>query len=330
MARVAQQRVQSRQRVPVEQWDITFLEDLQRNHGRYLRMDVAASTQKVYDVGVRRYMLFCDKLRQPRVPNAQVLSQFIIGCARANYALSTIRVGVAALQRWAADEYGVVNLGQDPWVVRAMKVAARLAVLTTQPKLPLSAAQLGALVRQLDAAQSFIGTRDGAMFQVGWAGMLRSSELVGLCWEHVFFPPSGGVLLYIPQSRTDPGEGAWVRLSAAQAIVDPAAALLRLRALVDGAEAAGPVFRAWVQGSAALAKTTVAIRLRKALEALGVANWRAYAAHSLRRGGATHAAAVGVPVRFIMLMGRWSSDMVRQYMYFTPGQVLAASSRMLR
>jgi hypothetical protein len=73
----------------------------------------------------------------------------------------------------------------------------------------------------------------------------------------------------------------------------------------------------------------VAIRVRKVLEHIGVADWKAYAAHSLRRGGATHAAECGVPLRYIMLMGRWRSDVVRQYMYYTPCQVLAASRRML-
>eukprot|EP00775_Hariotina_reticulata_P006070 gene6070-6309_t len=37
-------------------------------------------------------------------------------------------------------------------------------------------------------------------------------------------------------------------------------------------------------------------------------------------GGATHAAQVGVPVRFVQLMGRWKSDVVRLYMYASPSQ----------
>jgi integrase len=113
-------------------------------------------------------------------------------------------------------------------------------------------------------------------------------------------------------------------------VVDPMGALKRLRVLAGGSGASGPVFSPRVGQAAALSKTTVAIRVRKALEAVGVAAWKQYAAHSLRRGGATQAAAAGVPLRYIMLMGRWRSDVVRQYMYYTPCQVLAASERMLR
>jgi integrase len=136
-------------------------------------------------------------------------------------------------------------------------------------------------------------------------------------------------MLYIPQSKTDPGEGAWVLLAGPGGRVDPVGALRRLRARVGGVSACGPVFWARETGSAALSKTTVAVRVRKVLECVGVADWQSYAAHSLRRGGATHAAAAGVHLRYIMLMGRWKSDVVRQYMYYTPSQVLAASAVML-
>lgn len=314
--------------VPVEQWSADFVRDLLTNFDRYLRMDVAESSQRTYDANVRRYMRFCTRVGVSCAPDATLLAMFVVGCARANYALSTIQGSVAAVQRWAADEYGMPHLGHHALVVRALKVAARHAVLLRRQKLPLSAEQLGEVVSHLAGSSSFVAVRDTAMFQVGWAGMFRSSELVALRWEHVFFPAKGGVMLYVPESKTDPGEGAWVLLAAGKPGLDPAGALLRLRELVGDGRAVGPVFTA-VLGGRALAKTTVAVRLRKVLEKVGVDNWRAYAAHSLRRGGATHAAAQGVPLRYIMLLGRWRSDVVRQYVYYTPTQVLAASRVML-
>ncbi len=39
--------------------------------------------------------------------------------------------------------------------------------------------------------EQFIRMRDAAMFSVGWTGMLRCSELVGLKWEHVRFSSDG-------------------------------------------------------------------------------------------------------------------------------------------
>jgi len=58
-----------------------------------------------------------------------------------------------------------------------------------------------------------VAARDAAMFVVGWAGMLRSSELVSLHWRDVHFTSVGDVMLYLPHSKTDPGAGAWVLLA---------------------------------------------------------------------------------------------------------------------
>jgi hypothetical protein len=72
-------------------------------------------------------------------------------------------------------------------------------------------------------------------------------------------------------------------LAAGRGVVDPVGALLRFRVLAGGASAQGPIFLAREHGSKALAKTTVAVRLRKVLQAIGVLNWASYAANSLRR-----------------------------------------------
>jgi integrase len=99
--------------------------------------------------------------------------------------------------------------------------------------------------------------------------------------------------------------------------------------LVGGAAAHGPVFKVSLASMSPLQKGTVACRLKRALERAGVVGAGLYAAHSLRRGGATHAAKVGVPLRFVQLMGRWKSDAVRLYMYASPSQVWQQSARML-
>ena len=97
--------------------------------------------------------------------------------------------------------------------------------------------------------------------------------------------------------------------------------------LVTGGE--GYVFTGRQGPAEHLSKTTVGVRLQKALEVAGVKDWRLYAAHSLRRGGATHAAKVGLPLRMIQAMGRWKSDAVRVYLYCSPEQLFAASTRLL-
>jgi integrase len=182
-------------------------------------------------------------------------------------------------------------------VVRALKVAARVAVRVVRRKLPLSQRLLGRCVTSLGSVTSseFIRMRDAALFVIGWVGMFRSSELVGLRWEFVHFTSRGGVMLFVPQSKTDPGEGAWVFLAPnpAQLLLCPVRCL-RLLWEFQGRPASGPVFTSRAGSDQALAKTTIGIRLRKALQVAGVEGWDLYAAHSLQRGGATHAACKGV------------------------------------
>jgi integrase len=221
-------------------------------------------------------------------------------------------------------------------VRRAMQVAAKLAVPSGQRKLPLDRRDLATVVDMLQkrGSRDFLGVRDRALFLVGWSGMFRSSELVGISWEDVRERPKG-LLLFVPRSKTDQaGEGAWVFIArCAQEKMCPVRAVQRLRRFAcrgsDG-QPVGVVFTAWEGEPEALAKGTVGVRLRKALEEIGMQRWDLYAAHSLCRGGATWAVNHGVSVRQVMAMGRWKSDVVREYLYHTPKEMWAASARQQR
>ena len=266
-------------------------------------------------------------------PEGRLLAAFVIGRVHQKYALSYIKGGVAAVARWAT-ERGVAHLGQEPVVVQALKVAAKRAVRVTVQKLPLSHQHLTAVVRLLSGWQppelEFPAARDRALFLVGWSGMFRSSELVNLQWDEVHFFAGRGVALFVPVSKTDPGEGAWVFLAAAPRaarILCPVRALRTLQARTGGR---GAVFPACLGAARPLSKRTVGPRLRKALERAGVPDSDLYAAHSLRRGGATHAARVGLSTRQIMTMGRWKSDSFRLYTYCNPDQLWQASKRVLQ
>ena len=256
------------------------------------------------------------------------MAEFILGRVLQGYQFSTIAGGVSALGRWALD-VGAGALMDEPLVRRALKVAQKRAWRAVVQKLPLSLEDLRELLRAMGLweGDEYRRVRDSALFLVGWAGMFRSSELVGLSWSSVCFCKGKGVLLHVPSSKTDPGAGAWVFVAAAPDLaVCPVRALARLRQL---SSPGGAVFRKHAAASAALSKTTVEVRLRRALREAGFSSWDLYAAHSLRRGGATHAAQSGVPTRLIQAMGRWKSDAVRLYLYCSPDQLWDASRRLL-
>lgn len=317
--------------MPVEAWASEYVQQLRGDWQQFLRKDLEESTHRAYSWHERQYLQFCAVAGVEVVPDAEVLAQFVVGRAQHGYAISTIEQGVYAVARWAL-ERGVEGLASQLVVRRALKVAAKLAVPGGQ-KLPLDRRDLRAVVAVLrqQGQQHFIAVRDAALFLLGWAGMFRSSELVGIDWDDLRAVGQRGVLIFVPRSKTDQaGEGAWVFISAcdAEEQMCPVRALLRLRQLaprdVQG-EPVGPVFRALPDRPRRLSKGTVGIRLHKWLKQAQVQDFDLYAAHSLRRGGATWAVRSGVPVRQVMVMGRWRSDVVREYLYHSPAELLEAS-----
>lgn len=303
-----------------------------------MRLDLADSTGRSYDSQERQYRKFCVRIGKPEVPDAEVLARFVVGRALNDYKLSTIEVGVAAISRWAADEglFGAEqqSLASHKLVRRAMRVAAKHAVTSVSQKRPLSRADLRVLVKHLRSRRDFIGDRDAAMFLVGWAGMFRSAELVGIEWRDLHVYENGGeaekgVAIYVPYSKTDQaGEGAWVFVAACEEEKEmcPLRALQRLR---KWGSADGKVFTAYA-GGVGMKKLTVGSRLKQDLGEAGVAEAQQYAAHSLRRGGATHAARQKIALRKIQMMGRWKSDVVRLYLYAAPVELMHAAAQMQR
>ena len=72
---------------------------------------------------------------------------------------------------------------------------------------------------------------------------------------------------------------------------------------------------------------TVQVRLKQLVGVTGRAP-EAYSSHSLRRGGATFAAAAGVPRHCIQQVGDWKSDAVDQYLHNHLGSRVQAAQLM--
>jgi len=232
-------------------WDERFVRDLEEKWPQYLQLDLARTTHKTYGSQQQQYKEFCAVMQRPPVPDPHTLAQFVVGRAVQGYALSTIEQGVYAVARWGAD-LGSGQLANDGEVRRALKVAAKLAVPKGRQKLPLDRRDLRRIVYELAARgdADFTGVRDRAMFLLGWVGMFRSSELVGVDWQDLSFAETGGALVHVPRSKTDQaGQGAWVFVAACpeEPLMCPVASLRVLKALLQGGERSlllkGPVFR---------------------------------------------------------------------------------------
>ncbi|KAF6250556.1 hypothetical protein COO60DRAFT_1681721 [Scenedesmus sp. NREL 46B-D3] len=170
----------------------------------FMASDVAPSSLVTYDAGVQQFQRYCHIAGRSMQPRSAAVAEFIACMVAANYKLSTIAVTMASLRRWARQVGQCGEELETQEVQQALKVARRLAVRDQQQKLPLSAedlvAVLGALRgtsggsrsgRSSSSSSRFVAVRDAGMFVVGWAGLLRSSEIVGLDWEDVHFTSGG-------------------------------------------------------------------------------------------------------------------------------------------
>ncbi len=163
---------------------------------------------------------------------------------------------------------------------------------------------------------SLPGKRDRALLLLGFAGAFRRSELVGLNVEDLEKTPDG-MVVHIRRSKTDQ-EGQGREVGIPPGAVD---ATCPIRAVAEWSAAAkissGPLFRSVNRHGQVLPRRLsgegVAMVVKRYIEKLGYDPAR-FAAHSLRAGLATSAAAAGKSERAIMNQtGHRSVTTVRRY-----------------
>ena len=257
--------------------------------------------------------------------------------AHHDYRLSSIEAALAVLGHEAARR-GLAPPRAPPAVGGALRAAARLAPRDMPQKLPLTEPLLSKVVKYTEGlADEWMVVRGKTLFYMGFYGMFRSSELVGIRWEHLHFPRRGGGMVFIPNSKTDQGgAGAWVYIPTAKGgegpMADMVAALQQLQR--DAGRqwqrflCAPRVHDAAAEKYGDVEPPQGAHGTRARPRPLCITPTASRRRHAC--GGATHAALVGMSLRHIMVLGRWRSDVVRQYIYCSGSDAMAAAERMLR
>ena len=181
-------------------------------------------------------------------------------------------------------------------------------------KKPVLVADLQEVLKRIP--DSLPGKRDRALLLLGFAGAFRRSELVGLNVEDIEKTPDG-MVVHIRRSKTDQeGQGREVGIPPGAAD-----ATCPIRAVSEWSAAAkissGPLFRSVNRHGQVLPRRLsgegVAMVVKRYIEKLGYDPAR-FAAHSLRAGLATSAAAAGKSERAIMNQtGHRSVTTVRRY-----------------
>jgi integrase len=157
-------------------------------------------------------------------------------------------------------------------------------------------------------------------------------------WQDVCFAAEGGALVYIPRSKTDQvGQGAWVFIAACREELFmltwcPVAALRLLKGVAESehADLGGPVFRGRPGGSSGgPGKNLSGSSLEESSAGCGCKGvgvvCGTLVAHGWRHRWAVRQ---GVSWRRVQIMGRWKSDVVREYLYSSVTSMWAASAQL--
>ena len=204
-------------------------------------------------------------------------------------------------------------------------------------KREITRAQLYDIVAATRAANDTIGRRDACMLMLAFTAFLRVSEVVRMNRGDITFTSErvDGATVDVMRVHVDRmckndrqrlGHERLVAATGAQ--VDMVHIMREYLRASDGT-AATALFTATGTGKR-LALSTPAGRLRVWLEAVGVTDAKAYGFHSMRAGGATHAARAGVAVRHIKAHGNWKSDAVNAYVRANVSDRLRASDALSR
>jgi site-specific recombinase XerD len=261
----------------------------------------AASTLSAYRSDVRIFTEWCfARGLAPMPPTPEALCAFLADEAARGRRPSTISRRLAAI-KWATEAAGVLG-DTEKCPTDDKRVSAVLSgirrTLGAAPKQKKAVTSDVVLAMTAGRDRSLRGLRDKAILLLGFGGAFRRSELVALNVEDLEFCDSG-LRIRIRRSKTDQSaEGVTIAV-AAGSIACPA------HAVRDWLEAAnittGAVFRRVVNRrnqrvtDRRLAARNVASVVKKGACNLGLSE-ADYAAHGLRAGFLTSAAARGASV----------------------------------
>ena len=177
-----------------------------------------------------------------------------------------------------------------------------------------------------------------AALATAFCGLLRAAEMAlqpGETWhpelnlsraDVKFYYDEHGALYVVVMMRPCKngkylrGKTVPIVLAGGGTLVDPVSALWELYAgdpVPESVEHVTPLFRIRSRGTTgSLTVDQVRIEVKTLMSSLGLDPAR-FGAHSLRIGGATAAAAAGVPPSVIRVMGRWNSDIFEIYTRLT-------------
>jgi site-specific recombinase XerD len=304
------------------------LEDLSRRAALYATRAKGEGTRRAYRSAWRSFESWCRDLgREPLAGDPDTIAMYVVRCADAGFAVSSIRVHLAAIKT----AHLLAGLSLDLRHPRlAMVIEGITRTKGVRPRRQAAPAVPGVLRLLLAARPSGetpLGARDRAMLLLGFGAALRRSELVALTIGDVETVPGRGLKILVRRSKTDQhgaGQAIAVWANPDQPGVCPLAAfetwLAHRREAADldwtataTSRAERPLFCAVTKAgrvTGANLSDKAVVRLVKQTAADAGLDPNRFSGHSLRAGLATAAGDAGAGLAELMRQTRHKSTEV--------------------
>lgn len=252
----------------------------------------SCATQRSYDADLRHFQSYGGAIPA----TAEMIAEYLAACAGTT-AVATLNHRLIAIHRAHTDQ-DFPSPVMDRLVKRTMQGIRRTFGIAQRRVRALVKDDLLEMIVHVEQQKPLKAARDKALLLVGFAGAFRRSELVALKCEDITYFDTG-IELLLRRSKTDQeGVGRTVFIPHAKGSRCPVKALKSWLELAG--IASGPLFRQIsrydrVVSSKALTPQSVALIVKSSVRRMsGDEAAKAVAAHSLRAGYCTEAAAVGL------------------------------------
>jgi hypothetical protein len=314
--------------------DLQKVEDALR---QFYANGLAASTQKSYSSGQKRFLSFCNKFNLSAIPPSEhTLLLFISQLGVDGLSLATIKSYLSSVRNLlinAGITAPIIYTPRVELIIRGIKRSKVGFGAPNQCRLPITPD----ILLKLKGVWSLLPlTADKMMLWaavcLGFFGFLRCAEFtvpsldtydvnrhlsfqdIGLC-----HPPNVNTIsICIKCSKTDQlGKGVQIFLSRTSGALCPVSALLEYLSVRGTHE--GPLFMR--SGGLPLSRAFLVAQVQSALQLQGMAVSH-FTGHSFRIGAATTALRAGISDAKIKMLGRWESSAYQSYLR-TPREELS-------
>jgi len=310
---------------------------------KFFTKGLAQSTQRTYQSGQKKYLLFCEAGGFKATPSSEtVLCRFVAHIAEAGLRVRTIKVYLSAIRHLhiaegESDPFGP-GLHRLHYIMQGIKRAEAEKGVEKRQRLPITPCILSKMRMVWEESDQPDKEMLWAACCVGFFGFLRTGEMTvpsdeaydpacHLSWSDVAVdnPDNPEVIrLHIKQSKTDPfRKGIYLYMGKTCSESCPVKSLLNY--MVRRGKKEGPLFL--FRNGSYLTRQRLVDAMRKALLKAGLDPVQ-FCGHSFRIGAATTAAKNGMEDSVIKTLGRWRSLAYLEYIRI-PRDQLASYSRML-